>query len=457
MQKNILLAVFPKPGSLCSFSMHIWFPSMQAAVFLLFPVQFMMPFAPKFRYLSSSYPSLLASLLFFLKSVEGMDDVWRPPDANYVKLNIHCLQIDHPLPNGNSISIGAILRNKAGDKLWGGLGPLNEMTEGQALLRGMHAGVIEALKWKEHRVHIDLDNQDIFEVLRFQDEIVVVDELVEALAQFNSLHNNHFEEGLTARRLSLVSPKMNATAIYMASYGMEHLSLFVEAPGMFGDLHTYLERDMGLYLPAFMVENIEKFDSGEVEDPPSPPSPLPKKRRISPYPHSSVPDHCPIGEKCACLGPPASMKVAFRFAPVKPPVGVIDPGASTSKGKTKVLSGFSFNNDGLFSQEAIQIIDSGELASILNLKAKAGMDLDMQIRKDKSVKDFLEDLTRKKLQSLNLAEEMRRLESEEDPAFNYMGLEISVSFSSPKLELMEVEEVLLELKKLKDSNAPASI
>ncbi|WOG89689.1 hypothetical protein DCAR_0208927 [Daucus carota subsp. sativus] len=242
----------------------------------------------------------------------------------------------------------------------------------------------------------------------------------------------------------------------MASYGMERYSSFVEAPGFFGDLHLYLERDMGLGLPEVLLDNVGFFGNGEVDDPPTPPSPPPKKARLSvlPSPGSSK---RPSASRGSNWGPPASLKVSFKFAPVLSPPSHNIAGASSSKGKAKILSGFSFNNDGLLSKEAIQIIDSGELSSVLGLKAKSVLNFDMKTDEGKSVKDVLEELISKKLKNLNIAEDQLLYADAENPAYGYMGLQVSVSFSSPKLELMDVEEVLLAFDKLDEGSSNAKL
>lgn len=74
--------------------------------------------------------------------------------------------------------------------------------------------------------------------------------------------------------------------------------------------------------------------------------------------------------------------------------------------------------------------------------AKSVLNFDMKTDEGKSVKDVLEELTTKKLKNLNIAEDQLHFADAEDPAYGYMGLQVSVSFSSPKLELMDVEEVL---------------
>lgn len=78
-------------------------------------------------------------------------------------------------------------------------------------------------------------------------------------------------EGLTQWRASLIPNGMNGTAAYKATFGMDNMVTFVAAPGTFGELRNFLNRDMGLDLP-FEIE--DNFGLGEVIDASPPPSPI---------------------------------------------------------------------------------------------------------------------------------------------------------------------------------------
>ncbi|KAK1359574.1 hypothetical protein POM88_044048 [Heracleum sosnowskyi] len=84
----------------------------------------------------------------------------------------------------------------------------------------------------------------------------------EALMQFNNtMYTNTFVENETVRRVSVVPVSLSSTAEYMANYGMQYMAHFVEAPGIFGSLQHFLDRDMGLALP---MEVLPNFGEGEV-------------------------------------------------------------------------------------------------------------------------------------------------------------------------------------------------
>lgn len=59
----------------------------------------------------------------------------------------------------------------------------------------------------------------------------------------------------------------------MAHFGYENKSSLVQAPGVFGDLQHFLNRDIGMALPYPEFELLENFGDGEVIDPSPPMSP----------------------------------------------------------------------------------------------------------------------------------------------------------------------------------------
>lgn len=62
-----------------------------------------------------------------------------------------------------------------------------------------------------------------------------------------------------------------------------------------------------------------------------------------------------------------------------------------SKGKEKVLQGYSFNEDGLLSQETTKVLDSGVLSQIAKGFSKEVVDLDEYVCKGVQLKDILEN------------------------------------------------------------------
>lgn len=54
---------------------------------------------------------------------------WQNPEEEFVKINMHYVQANEPLLNGNINGPGVIVRNEKGEKLWGALGPVKGMTE----------------------------------------------------------------------------------------------------------------------------------------------------------------------------------------------------------------------------------------------------------------------------------------------------------------------------------------
>lgn len=79
-------------------------------------------------------------------------------------------------------------------------------------------------------------SREVYDDIRFQEFAFPPQNIEEALRQFNTMFNNHYIEEATARRVSIIPPAMNTTAEYLATYGLNNLTQFVEAPELFGNL-----------------------------------------------------------------------------------------------------------------------------------------------------------------------------------------------------------------------------
>lgn len=171
---------------------------------------------------------------------------------------------------GNINGAGAILRDSSGAMLWAALGPLHDMDDMQVIMWATQAGIIEAWKKGFHAIHVETSNKEVYNAIRLQDVAFPPPNLEEPIRHFNTMFSNNFIEDITARRVSIIPLSMNATAEYMATYGLNNLTQFVEAPVMFDNLQYYLDRDMGLTIP---MEIIPNFGIGEVVDEFTPQSP----------------------------------------------------------------------------------------------------------------------------------------------------------------------------------------
>ncbi|KAK1395128.1 hypothetical protein POM88_014184 [Heracleum sosnowskyi] len=130
----------------------------------------------------------------------------------------------------------------------------------------MHVAAVKALQLGKHKTHFETDNQFVYESVRDQDEIIFDDEIEKILRQLNTLHANHFIIGVTDRKVGCILPDMNMAAIYLAEYGIEHLSSFAEVIEPFGELKKLLDEDMGLGVH-LSIPNIQAFlGSDEVID-----------------------------------------------------------------------------------------------------------------------------------------------------------------------------------------------
>ncbi|KAL8093409.1 hypothetical protein AgCh_035329 [Apium graveolens] len=127
------------------------------------------------------------------------------------------------------------------------------------------------------KICIKTANRDVYDLIRRRED-QVIRHVQDLMSQFLTLYGNSFVESLTQWRTSLIPVLRNDTAEYLAIYGMTHMKSFCKATGFFGNLATFLNRDMGRFLP-FEVE--DNFGLGEVFDVPSPDNQVDFAERIS--------------------------------------------------------------------------------------------------------------------------------------------------------------------------------
>ncbi|KAL1808091.1 hypothetical protein ACET3Z_025081 [Daucus carota] len=341
-----------------------------------------------------------------------MEFTWEVPDKGFYKINVHVESLFDPILNRNVMSVGVIIRDEWGVKLWGALGVVNALNEEQALMAGIQAACIRALKMKLRCIHIETTSQNVYDTLSVQESIILPDELAEAYELFNTVHANNFVEGKSVRRVACIPARMNSTAQYMAHFGLLRRSQFAECPGLFGDLKFFLDRDMGLALPNPVGELLANFGDGEVIDGPPPPPPPPpppscrKRKRSFPsydlfdlddspaqhfvakeapyplqflvvpsFPHPLTQEHATVG---ALLSVPPVPAESGLTAP--PPV---------DKGKEKLYKDYSFSDNGIMSQKALKILNSKELVKFADTFGMEVINLDAPVGRGLYAKDLL--------------------------------------------------------------------
>lgn len=176
--------------------------------------------------------------LFFFLSVTSVEHLRESPEKDTHKINIYCVVVQEPSLLGNTKSIGALMRDEHGGKVWGALGPFNNHSEEQAIMAAIQSACIYAQKNKLHLTHIETSHWDIYELIRLQEHVIIPEDQLEGFRLFNTIHTNHYIEGTTDRRISWVPDHMNDPARIMAEYALENLTAFVEIPGprVIGDL-----------------------------------------------------------------------------------------------------------------------------------------------------------------------------------------------------------------------------
>lgn len=292
---------------------------------------------------------------------------WENLGEGHAKINIHFVEFAEPLQNGNLNSLGIIVRNVAGVKLWGAACPVKGMTELPALIWGVQSGILASMSLGFHKTHIELDNREAYDTIRVQEFIHLPPDLEETFGQFNTLFSNQFVEDMTVRQVSVIPVERNATARYMASYGMNNLKVLVQAPGVFGNLQYYLERDMGMILPYPEFELLDNLGEGEVINfsPPEPPTWI----------------------------------MHNNFAIVSPLIdGAINCNAEMTiemiKGKGICLTGYAFMQGGLITHKAQRILNEGILIPFLKEFSNKVINMDKDIFKGVYARDLLDSAVR---------------------------------------------------------------
>lgn len=60
-----------------------------------------------------------------------------------------------------------MVRDGTGARLWGAMGPVYGLFEQLNIIWGAHAGVINALKMGFDKAHIEIDNREAYDTIRF--------------------------------------------------------------------------------------------------------------------------------------------------------------------------------------------------------------------------------------------------------------------------------------------------
>lgn len=213
------------------------------------------------------------------------------------------------------------------------------------------------------------------------------------------MYANNFVEDETVRRVAVIPTNMNATAEYMAIYGMQHMTHFVETPGVFGNLHHYLDRDMGLALP---MEILPNYGAGDIIDvtPPQSPVTLPEEEPMM------VDEEITLepGSNAAAIISIREIQAVDGNKPTEPTGTMEEFNMAQRKGKEKVNSELSFNEGGLLNQQAIDTIERGNLIVLSKEFGTLSIDLNKEIWLGIYVRDMLQQAVKGTLEHLRTKE-----------------------------------------------------
>lgn len=95
-----------------------------------------------------------------------MEVAWLAPDMGFLKVNVHWVQSVKNPHKGIQNRVGIIVRDSAGAKIWGAMGPLNGMEESQACLWAAQAGVLQAWRLGFHAIQVEFANRELYDDIR---------------------------------------------------------------------------------------------------------------------------------------------------------------------------------------------------------------------------------------------------------------------------------------------------
>lgn len=115
-----------------------------------------------------------------------MEIAWRITDEGVIKINVHNVARDEQLHVRNLNDVGVIARQ--GQTIWAALGPLNDMTEQEALTLAEQSRIVQAVGRGFSRVHIETVNSEFHDTMRIQEFIFLPQDLVEAFRLVNTFY-----------------------------------------------------------------------------------------------------------------------------------------------------------------------------------------------------------------------------------------------------------------------------
>lgn len=270
--------------------------------------------------------------------------IWDVPEPGSVKINVHVVVAGNPLENDYRVGAGAIIRGPAGERLWTASGTLSDLSEEQAVVTAIHAACEFAISKDWDATYVETVSPRVFDIISLPDLIPLNDDLLPVYRNLYTLFVNNFKVGLTKRRIACIPQFKNGTAEYLANFGLANMTEFGMVEHAVGNLDYHLARDMGRTLiPPYIAVN-QILGDGEVVDGPPPP----KKRKLL---------------------PPSPL--------------------AADKGKSKVLSSYSFNDNGILNSQAMQLLDGGKLSCFSSELAKKEVNMEAVVGKGIHAKDVL--------------------------------------------------------------------
>lgn len=201
--------------------------------------------------------------------------VWVPPPFGYVKVNVFECVTEPPLHNGNSNSVGLVMRDHNGTFIWGETGAVQGLSHFQCQLWAVHKGIKETYRRGFTNICVETEHVESFRILKRQNfeeaEQEGLVDVIQAINAYNPLSSGDYDP---ICRVYPILEERNMVARHVAQYGLEHCEALVEIDPSLPGLQDLLDKDIGWGPNIPSLQALPNYGLGEIVQ-----GPKPKKRK----------------------------------------------------------------------------------------------------------------------------------------------------------------------------------